>query len=352
MTGETIPETFSKGYFYIKPRLPSAMNSSWVYTHNGPTSIDGQSYASTKTAANNTFGIVYYTNPGIYTGFRRGNPYDTDNDYNLIDVFKGYNYGKTFTFIGVPDRETSGYMEINGTPLMNKGLYSYDDNFNISGQEGTWEGDYGFANPFTVVLDAYNNYCSIWNYHDSNYPFTWKIDNTDNPIWEDIERPRGALSLYTSINPTTGNPNVLDDVYWSYPSLGVISGSFGYAFGVQGVHTHPYDAQNVSELYEVYLDIWEVVQKDDTGSYTGGEGPTTGSNTGTTGQGGSGITIGKQTLRKTQKSVNALFGDWRTPTFPWQAGGILWSLKIYDRVLKFSSVILIQAKLHSIIAIQ
>ena len=331
MTGETIPETFSKGYFYIKPRLPSAMNSSWVYTHNGPTSIDGQSYASTKTAANNTFGIVYYTNPGIYTGFRRGNPYDTDNDYNLIDVFKGYNYGKTFTFIGVPDRETSGYMEINGTPLMNKGLYSYDDNFNISGQEGTWEGDYGFANPFTVVLDAYNNYCSIWNYHDSNYPFTWKIDNTDNPIWEDIERPRGALSLYTSINPTTGNPNVLDDVYWSYPSLGVISGSFGYAFGVQGVHTHPYDAQNVSELYEVYLDIWEVVQKDDTGSYTGGEGPTTGSNTGTTGQGGSGITIGKQTLRKTQKSVNALFGDWRTPTFPWQAGGILWSLKIYDR---------------------
>lgn len=336
MIGKTIPENYSKGYFHIKPRLPSTEGSSWVYTHNGPTSIDGQHYADTKTAENHTFAIVYYINPGVQTGFRRGSPYDTDDNYELIDVYKDYLYGKQFTFSGVPNKETDGHMQINGVPLETKGLYSYDDNYNISGQEGTWEGDYCFANPFTVVLDAYNNYCSIWNYHDSAYPFSWKIEDTDNPIWEDIERPRGSLSLFTSTNPYTGTPNVLDDIYWSYPSLGNISGSFGYAFGVQGIHTHPYSAQRDSELYEVYLDIWEVMdsssmsQNPQSGEHV--ETPGTHAGGGTSIPAGeAGATIGKQTFRKTQKVVNAKFADWRTPTFPWQAGGILWSLKIYDQ---------------------
>lgn len=337
MTGKVgKQQAYSKGYFHIKPRLPSTEGSSWVYTHNGPTSIDGQHYADTKTAQNNTFAIVYYINPGVQTGFRRGSPYDTDDNYELIDVYKDYLYGKQFTFSGVPDKETNGYMQINGAPLEGKGLYSYDDNLNVSGQEGTWEGDYCFANPFTVVLDAYNNYCSIWNYHDSAYPFSWKIENTDNPIWEDIERPRGSLSLFTSTNPYTGTPNVLDDIYWSYPSLGNISGSFGYAFGVQGIHTHPYQAQRDSELYEVYLDVWEVM---DTSSMS--QNPQSGEHVETPGThagggtsipaGETGATIGKMSLRKTQRIVNAQFADWKTPTFPWQAGGILWSLKIYDQ---------------------
>lgn len=338
MTGKVgKQQAYSKGYFHIKPRLPSTEGSSWVYTHNGPTSIDGQHYADTKTADNHTFAIVYYINPGVQTGFRRGSPYDTDDNYELIDVYKDYLYGKQFTFSGVPNKETDGHMQINGAPLEAKGLYSYDDNYNMTGQEGTWEGDYGFANPFTVVLDAYNNYCSIWNYHDSAYPFSWKIENTDNPIWEDIERPRGSLSLFTSTNPYSGTPNVLDDIYWSYPSLGNISGSFGYAFGVQGIHTHPYSAQRDSELYEVYLDIWEVMDTstmpDNPQQNTGADSNIPGSTGG--GQnvpaGETGATIGKMTYRKTQKVVNAKFADWRTPTFPWQAGGILWSLKIYDQ---------------------
>ncbi len=319
----------SKGYFSIKPRIPFA-DGPWVYTHNGPTQIDGQPYASTKTVTTNSFNIVYYTHPGIIAGFRRGNPFNTDDNYNVIDVYQRYDFEKDFTFNGVLDKETDGHMQVNGEPLQAVGLNSYDDNINFGNQEGTWEGDYGFANPFTVVLDAYNNYCSIWNYHDSNYPFSWQIENKDNPIWEDIERPRGSLSLFTSTNPTTGKPNILDNIYWSFPSLGMITGSFGYAFGVQGVHTHPYTAQDLDDIYNVTLEIWETINKDDAGNFSG-EGESAGENTPTDTGGGGGVQLGKQTLRKTTKTVNALFGDWVFPTFPWQAGGILWSLKIYDQ---------------------
>lgn len=270
----------SKGYFSITPRLPSA-DGYWVYTMNGPSTIDGQTYAPPATSPVGTpFNEVKYNKPGIYAGFRRGIQYDTDDNYNTINVFNDYRFSKTVDLNEIPSKETDGYVKTR----MN--------------ETGNWF----IADPFTVVLDAYNDYCSIWNYHDSNTPMTWKFENTDNPIWEDIERPRAPLGLFTTTNPFSGNVNMADDIYWSYPFLGSISGSYGLAFGQQ-VAMNPYDTDK--QYGQIEYEVEVITQ------------PATEN---------SPAVVEKQT-----QYLNVEFADWRTPSTPWQVCGVLWSLKVYDR---------------------
>ena len=296
----------SKGYFCIKPRLPSTVNANWVYTTAGPSSIDGQTYINAgMTSRGEPPYDVYYINPGVRAGFRRGFQWDTDDNYETINVFKNYIHSKNFTFNGVPDKETDGYMQINGYGLNRRGYNSYEDWRRIDTQDGLWIGDYGMGNPFTVVLDAYNDYCSIWNYHDSNTPFTWKLNNTDNPIWEDIERPRGSLSLYTSTNPYTGKPNYLTDIFWNYPSLTTLTGSFSNVFQQSTIGFNPYLQDEDHQYGSITYDVETVVQPG-----ADGQAPI--------------VQIKSQTR-------NVMYAGWLTPSFPWQAGGVLWSLKIYDR---------------------
>ena len=295
----------SKGYFSIQPRMPSTDGANWIYSYNGPSSIDGYKYTDNVLAGNGVHGFVYYTKLGIKAGYRNGYRYDTDENYETIDVFNDYRFNKTFRLEDVPDKETDGFAQVNGARFQAVGLNSYDDTIPRESQDGTWVGDYGFADPFTVVLDAYNNYCSIWNYHDSNYPFTWTYNNTDNPIWEDIERPRGSLSLFTSTNPTTGKPNFLTDIYWNYPSLGTMSGSYSLVFGRSGVGVNPYSPGENENYGEVSYEVETITNMPQDGS--------------------------APTVQIKTQTRNVQFANWRTPTYPWQAGGILWSLKIYDR---------------------
>lgn len=295
----------SKGCFAIQTRLPSTEGANWIYTYNGPSSIDGYKYTDNVMAGNNVVGYVYWAKPGIIAHFRRGFNYDTDDNYNTIEVFKDYRFTKQFNMTTVPDKETDGYMQVNGARFQAVGLNSYDDTIPREGQDGTWVGDYGFANPFTVILDAYNNYCSIWNYHDSNYPFVWQINDTDNPIWEDIEQPRGSLSLFTATNPTTGKPNFLDDIYWSYPSLGNISGSYGLAFAQSAIGINPYDADTDDHYGAIEYTVESIISNPSDGS--------------------------APIVQTQTQTRNVAFADWMTPTFPWLAGGIVWSIKIYDQ---------------------
>ena len=296
----------SRGCFAIQTRLPSTEGASWIYSYNGPSSIDGQKYTDNVLASRNVVDFVYWDRPGMIAHFRRGFNHDVDIDYNTIDVFKDYRFSKMFIGSQIPDKETDGYMQVNSDRLMDAGLYSYDDTIPLAGQEGTWEGDYGFANPFTVILDAYNDYCSIWNYHDSNYPFVWQIDNTDSPIWEDIERPRGSLSLFTATNPTTGKPNFLDDIYWSYPSLGGMTGSYALQFAQTAVGVNPYTATEEEHYGSIVYEVESVVPGQVDGN-------------------------GQPVVQTTIMTRNALFANWMVPTFPWLSGGIVWSLKIYDQ---------------------
>lgn len=299
------PNLGSKGYFSIRPRMPSTDGANWIYSYNGPSSIDGYKYTDNVLAGRGVYGYVYYTKIGARAGFRRGFRYDTDDNYETIDVFRDYNYSKTCKLEDIPDKETDGYAQVNGARFQAVGLNSYDDTIPLDNQDGTWVGDYGFADPFTVVLDAYNNYCSIWNYHDSNYPFSWKIENNDNPIWEDIERPQGSLSLFTSTNPTTGKPNYLTEIYWNYPFLGGITGSYSLIFGQSAIGVNPYSPSDGEQYGTVNYTVETVINQ-----------PTDGS---------------APVIQIKTQSRNVQFANWRTPSYPWQAGGILWSLKIYDR---------------------
>ena len=94
----------------------------------------------------------------------------------------------------------------------------------------------------------------------------WNIDNTDNPIWEDIERPRGSLSLFTSTNPYTGKPNRLDNIYWSYPNLGLITGPYGNAFGQSAVGINPYMASENDKYGSIEYQVETVVSQPSDGS--------------------------------------------------------------------------------------
>lgn len=274
----------SKGYFCIEPRLPSTDGAYWVYTANGPSSIDGQTYATSATAPLNIHNTVNYIKPGIYAGFRRGLNYDTDDNYNTITAFNDYSFGKIVELNQVPDKETEGYIKTSFAP----------------NAEYNWF----IGDPFTVVLDAYNNYCSIWNYHDSNTPITWEFENTDNEIWEDIERPRAPLGLFTTTNPYTGLINRFDEITWAYPFLGGISGSYGLAFGSQ-VSADPYNQSEGHEYGQLSYEVEVMVQ------------PATGEQ--------------PAVYEKQTQYLNVSFADWRTPSVPWQACGVLWSLKVYDR---------------------
>ena len=315
---------YSKGYFYIKPRMPSTTGANWIYTYNGPSSIDGQKYTDNVMAQANTHGFVYYIQPGMRVGFRRGCPVDTDENYETIPVFNDYKFYKEFRSSTIEPKETDGFMQVNSDRFQAAGLNSYDDTKQLAGQDGTWVGDYGFANPFTIVLDAYNNYCSIWNYSDSNTPFSWEINNTDNPIWEDIERPRGSLSLFTTTNPSTGRPNYLDNIYWAYPSLGAMSGAYSVAFQNQGMHYNPYK-ETADSQFEITYEV-DIIAS--------GASPAAGGGTTTDAQGhetGGNESISSPVVTRKIISLNANFSNWVFPTFPWQAGGIIWGIKIYDQ---------------------
>lgn len=275
----------SKGYFAISGRVPSTQGANWIYNYNGPSSIDGQLYTNNLNAQNGIVNDVYYIKPGIKADFRRGFRYDIDENYESIDVFRDYAYNKVYNMNEIPEKETDGYMQVMTDNTIR-------------------QNDWWIANPFTVVLDAYHNYCSIWNYSDSNYPFSWQITDEDNPVWEDIERPKGSLSLFTATNPTTGKPNFLPEMYWAYPSLGVITGSYSLVFGNSAVGVNPYSPGN-SKYGEVEYTVETVVNQ-----------PTDGS---------------APIVQVSTQHRNVLFADWLTPTYPWQAGGVLWSLKVYDQ---------------------
>jgi len=71
-----------------------------------------------KTPAN----IVFYIRPGMIAKFRRGLPYDIDENYKPIEAFKDYTISKTYAWSGVPDIQTNGYMCVNSDRLMAEGL--------------------------------------------------------------------------------------------------------------------------------------------------------------------------------------------------------------------------------------
>ena len=325
----------SKGYFRIKPRLPVA--SGLVYTTPGPQTIDHQTYMKA-TTNNQEWGMpndVFYSHTGQIFGFRRGYQFDTDENYEKINVFNNYSnsigidYSRWNTDAQTRDEETGeygytgiqtdGFIQVNSYRLTSKDIYSYDDLANITAQDGDWVAHYeALGNPYSIVMDAYNNYMSAWDITNSNTPFTWQLTNTDNPIWEDIERPRGSLALFATTNPTTGEINRLPAKYWSYLTVGAMNGAYSTHFGDQVNTWNPYSTELKSLELEVYY-------KASTGSI--GKTNSEGDSSSTESQ-AEGASTQNHIVKKT---INVQFTGWKFPTFPWLNGGCVWGVKIYDQ---------------------
>ena len=266
----------SKGCFAIRCRLPLA--SGWVYSAEGPQYIDGQTYYTASSAPGVIAGNPTMVKAGIGAYYRRGKYADTDNDYNEFIPFKNYGITSEFTIkdTGHP-RITDGEMQIRTLPGKTLAV----------------------ANPFTIIMDAYNNYFSVYNYDNSNTPFISSPENNDIDIFEDREQPRGTLSLFQTTNPTTGKVNIMPWNLITYPHLG-LSGSNSLSGSYVGYNPFK-DTDYSGGITEEILTI--------------------------TGYAPDGSPI----YEKKSQYRNIKYAEFQIPVYPQMSGAAVWRVKIYDR---------------------
>ena len=300
------PSNGSKGVFAIRPRMPKA--SSWVYTASGPQDIDGQTYYTGGALTTAPTNEPYYARPGIYAQYRKGLRYDTDIDYNTIDAFKTYALEYDYRF------SLSQCMWGLSNEILTDGWmwdYTTQNNLTNHGYSNT-----PMANPFTIVMDAYHDYISIYDYGHSNTPSVYNITNTDNDIFEDREQPNGSLTLFRTTNPYTGKVNIMPFDYISYAYPGLLYGGYGNLLQ-RGVQQNPY-AIKLGGQFDVEISAYELV----------------GYSSGNTEKDTYGNALHKEQIpivRETTATINLLFMDFEFPSFPQISAAAIWGLKIYDR---------------------
>lgn len=292
----------SKGMFYIRPRIPQA--NGWVYTASGPQFIDGYRYyagGDLTTAPGHHPQIRY---PGIVAQYRKGLRYDTNDNYEEINAF--FTYGAEFEYEIPKSRDNDNrYYLTDG--------YMWDTQ-TLAGQRSYFNTP--MANPFTVIMDAYNDYISIYDYKTSNTPYVQKITNTDHDIFEDREQPKGSLTLFRTTNPTTGKVNIMPFDFYSYNQISLLYG--GYSNLLQrGVQQNPY-AVALGGQFAVEISVYELV----------------GYSSANTEKDAVGNALHKEQIpivRENTATINVLFMDYEFPTFPQIEAAAIWGIKIYDR---------------------
>lgn len=284
----------SKGCFAIRPRLPEP--DGWVYSADGPQTLDGQLYHP----AGNVMGQVYepkYTIPGIRAEYRFGYSYDTDIDYNVFEAYKTY------------------IMEYSDKYSTNT-----DDNILTDGYQMTTRDtnrSTGIANPFTVIMDGYHNYMSIYDYRWNNYPETWQITNLDRDIFEDLEQPQGSLTLFRTTNPTTGKVNIMPWDFSSYHQTNTIMGGYGTALAYQAIQVNPYNI-SFNEDFTISIQSW--VSTSSNSNFI-------------TNAAGNVVYTGdwNAAKRSVTMDITLRYMEFEFPTFPQITSAAIWGLKIYDR---------------------
>ena len=178
-----------KGHFAVRPRV--AIASGFVYSAEGPQSLDGQLWYSASSAA----GVIPGQPRELYTGynykFRNGYATILDENYEEIDCFR--EYGGSY--------ETR-YKQDGSTPLVNWVV----NNERVS---GIGENYLPLANPTTIIMDAYNHYLLTYTEENSNNAMATYFEDVDNDIFEARLQPRGSLTLFRTRNPLDGNINIM-----------------------------------------------------------------------------------------------------------------------------------------------
>lgn len=264
----------SSGCFGIRCRVPVA--SGWVYTAEGPQYIDGQTYYRAGDAVGTIGGAPKLKFTGVETYYRKGKYSDFDDNYEVIQGFNDYGFSRT-------DEEF-----VNYTPYCcwNRA----DNNLDVIRSS--------CGDPYTIILDAYNSYGSVWRDGDSNTPTVYTFDESeDNQLFENICQPRGSLSLFQSTNPDTGAINIMAFNPYTTPYLGY-SGSLNLSMNAIG---NPY-----AESFSAAVSTSTLVM---------------------TGLDGSG-----QPIYQTQVvNRNIQFASFRLPVYPQMTGCAIWGIKIYDQ---------------------
>ena len=294
----------SKGCFGIRCHIPTC--GSWVYTAEGPQSLDGAGWFK----GGGSMGE--FTKPekryhGIYGYYRKGFYAYCDDDYN---EHLGYNNYGISQKIGkdpyrpidlMTDGRTQLYLD-----LLNDGYYNGEEPKGYSDSAGgVWSAqlrtgiNYCFANPFTIIMDAYNGYMSVYDYGSSNSPKTMIIDDSaDVDIFENREQPKGSLTLFRTTNPTTGKVNIMPLSISTYPFIQNFPAHI--ANSAQG---NPYntDNKNYGQIEDTVLTI--------------------------TGQDEFGNPIYEE--KKVTKVIS--YAKWPIPVAPQIGGAAIWRVKVYDR---------------------
>ena len=272
----------SKGAFALTTRIPVV--SGWVQTAEGPQFIDGYNWYSANAGA----GVISHNPPMKYSGiigcYRRGVHKTYDDDYNVISAFENYGIGEKNEIPG------SGY---------NRGWPCCFDRTGQMGEEVATAKASPIGNPYTIILDAYNDYAEIYSKYHGNNSYQVQFENVDNDFFVGREQPKGPLSLFSATDPNTGKINVMPFCPMLYPSISPI----GTGMQLQGsAATNPYGA---GENYGS-ITIETLV------------------GTGTDAAGN----VIYETVTQTK---NIYYANFPMPKYPQIGGGSVWGLKIYDR---------------------
>ena len=267
----------SKGCFGIKCRVPVA--TGWVYTAEGPQFVDGQIYYTGGSGTGIIAGNPVRVYDGISAYYRKGCYADVDLDYNTFICFHDYGVSEEYKF-------TTGYP---GSQMLTDGIMSCQPYPSVSTP---------LANPYTIIMDAYNEYFSLSTYANSNTPYIYKVNNTDVDIFENREQPKGTLSLFRTTNPTTGKINLMPFDTFSYAGFG-ITGSL--ALNNVGATVNPYTHTGDVGITQTI----EVIS-----SYAGDGTPI-------------------YETRSITKNIN--YASFTFSSYPQISGCFVWSVKIYDQ---------------------
>lgn len=171
-----------KGHFTMRPRL--AVASGFVYSAEGPQSLDGQLWYSAASATGVIPGSPHEKYIGYHYNFRNGYSTILDENYNEIDCYK--QYGGSYEL---------QYMD---------GKYPIVD-WVVNTERANY---LPLANPTTIVMDAYNHYLLTYTEENSNIALAKYFEDEDQDIFEARLQPRGSLTLFRTRNPLDGEINI------------------------------------------------------------------------------------------------------------------------------------------------
>ena len=171
-SGNTDFSSSSAGGFGIRGRIP--VGSGYVYTTGGPQSVDGQTWYSGNQSGttNQAPADIKEVKIGTVGMFRRGYYEYTDDNWNTLVM--NNNYSTSLEYSKWPTGTNCYFNNILPNIQLTDKSYVDNDNKHQGGycSENLTALDGAMAMPFSMILDAYNGYSSVWTDFNSNTPIT------------------------------------------------------------------------------------------------------------------------------------------------------------------------------------